>query len=440
MTRSPGHTPGLTHSLVGQVHHPRAAVQWLQRLSGVDMDANRSLGTRGLAALVVFGLFPQLLSAAPDIALQMSADVAVPAAGQPVEFTVKASNVGDASATGVVVTDKLPAELAIPAGRAVFASVGTYDPATGAWSIGSLDPGTSATLVIPAIVVASTQPPCIVNIAETSHSLDTQRANNRALVAVRRTVADRCVDLKVTAFNTSSYECGNSMRLSYAVSVSNAGPDDASNVYVDLSQAPVIAPNLRLTGTNCSGTRCVLGSLASGAASSLEVTSDSFSNNKDRSVTLLLATSSSDTDYSTSNNQLTIERSLPALQKCISVDEGWDDVIAARGFRCFIATAAYGSPLEPHVVVLREFRDRYLQRSAAGRAFIQVYYRYSPPVAAVIAEHDWLRFLARMLLTPLVLAIAFPLRTGVLLAVALSLALGLLRKASISGKTARSRY
>lgn len=385
------------------------------------MEAIRSLGTRGLAALMVFGLFPPLLAAAPDIALQMSVDVAVPAAGQPVEFTVKASNVGDAAAAGVVVIDRLPAELAIPAGRAAFTSVGIYDPITGTWSIGSLDPGASATLLIPAIVVAPTPPPCIVNMAETSHSLDTQRANNRVLVAVRRTAADRCVDLGITAFNTSGYDCGNSMRLSYAVSVNNAGPDDAGNVFVDLSQTPTIAPNLRFTGTNCSGTRCVLGSLVSGASSSLEVTSDSFSNSKDRSVTLLFATSSGDTDYSTTNNQLAIERSLPALQKCISVDEGWDDVIAASGFRCFIATAAYGSPLEPHVVALREFRDRYLARSAAGRAFIRFYYRYSPPVAAVVAEHDWLRFLVRMLLTPLVLAMAFPLRAGVLLAVLLVL-------------------
>ena len=36
--------------------------------------------------------------AAPEIAVQMSADVAVPAAGQPVEFTVKAGNVGGAAA------------------------------------------------------------------------------------------------------------------------------------------------------------------------------------------------------------------------------------------------------------------------------------------------------------------------------------------------------
>ena len=76
------------------------------------METSRSVGTRGLAALVAFGFFPQLLSAAPDIALQMNVEVAVPAVGPPVEFTVKASNVGDAAAAGVVVSDKLPAELA----------------------------------------------------------------------------------------------------------------------------------------------------------------------------------------------------------------------------------------------------------------------------------------------------------------------------------------
>jgi hypothetical protein len=91
---------------------------------------------------------------------------------------------------------------------------------------------------------------------------------------------------------------------------------------------------------------------------------------------------------------------------------------------CFIATAAYGSALEPHVMALREFRDRYLQRSAFGRAFIRFYYRYSPPVAAVIAQHEWLRLIVRMLLTPLVLIVAFPLRGAAVLMLALALFFG----------------
>jgi hypothetical protein len=54
-------------------------------------------------------------------------------------------------------------------------------------------------------------------------------------------------------------------------------------------------------------------------------------------------------------------------------------------------------------------------------------------VAAVIAEHDWLRFLVRMLLTPLVLAIAFPVRAGVLLAV-LGVLAGYASKLSRAGR------
>lgn len=69
---------------------------------------------------------------------------------------------------------------------------------------------------------------------------------------------------------------------------------------------------------------------------------------------------------------------------------------------CFVATAAYGSPLADDIWALRRFRDRYLMTNQAGRAFVDVYYAVGPYAADFIAEHPWLRTTTRVLLTPLV--------------------------------------
>ncbi len=79
---------------------------------------------------------------------------------------------------------------------------------------------------------------------------------------------------------------------------------------------------------------------------------------------------------------------------------------------CFIATAAYGSPLQPSVKILREFRDRYFLGSRLGRSFVTLYYETSPPVADFIATRDSLRAIIRVVLLPLIGASWLALKIG----------------------------
>jgi hypothetical protein len=87
---------------------------------------------------------------------------------------------------------------------------------------------------------------------------------------------------------------------------------------------------------------------------------------------------------------------------------------------CFIATAAYGSPLEAELGTFRAFRDGVLLKSSAGVAIVEGYYQWSPPAAEYIAGRPALAWAARIILTPLawamkapVLAVTFVLLLGV---------------------------
>jgi uncharacterized repeat protein (TIGR01451 family) len=87
-----------------------------------------------------------------------------------------------------------------------------------------------------------------------------------------------------------------------------------------------------------------------------------------------------------------------------------DDILANSddGGNCFIATAAYGSYMEPEVRILREFRDEYLMSHGAGRTFVEWYYRASPPAAALIRDHAWMRSVVRAFLSPAVYGLKYP--------------------------------
>jgi hypothetical protein len=69
---------------------------------------------------------------------------------------------------------------------------------------------------------------------------------------------------------------------------------------------------------------------------------------------------------------------------------------------CFIATAAYGTPMAEEIQVLRDFRDGYLLTNPVGETLVELYYRVSPPIAEFISEHPSLKPIVRAGLAPAV--------------------------------------
>jgi len=93
------------------------------------------------------------------------------------------------------------------------------------------------------------------------------------------------------------------------------------------------------------------------------------------------------------------------------------DVDGGGGKSCFIATAAFGSPLAGEVNLLRQFRDRFLLTSAAGRTFVAWYYANGPAAADFIRNKPLVRAAVCAALYPLV-GFSFVLVNGWLPAVA----------------------
>lgn len=76
--------------------------------------------------------------------------------------------------------------------------------------------------------------------------------------------------------------------------------------------------------------------------------------------------------------------------------------LAEDDSNCFIATAAFGSPMAKQVNILRQFRDRYLLTNAFGRRFVSWYYRNGPVAANFIKDKPLAKAAVRIALYPLI--------------------------------------
>jgi uncharacterized repeat protein (TIGR01451 family) len=165
---------------------------------------------------------------AADLSLNKTVNNATPNVGDNVTFTITLTNGGPSTATGVQVTDLLPAGLSFVSSTA---SQGSYDNGTGVWTVGSVANGASPTLTITATVTTSGAK---TNTAQVTASgvfdPDSTPNNNNAGEddQASATVTPPSADLSVTKTDSPDpVAIGND--ITYTITVTNAGPNTATN-------------------------------------------------------------------------------------------------------------------------------------------------------------------------------------------------------------------
>ena len=160
-----------------------------------------------------------------DIGLGKSATPSAPAENGLVTYAVVATNFGPDAATGVAVTDLLPAGVTY---LSHAAGQGTYDSGSGIWTIGTLDPLQVATLLLTAIVETNTAGTAITNAATVTavDQVDSISGNDSAQVVV--SPGESMLDLVKTALPAGPVRAGDT--IAYTLAITNRSGMDQTAV------------------------------------------------------------------------------------------------------------------------------------------------------------------------------------------------------------------
>ena len=332
-----------------------------------------------------------------DLALTKTDNSPSQIIGFPFVYTLNIMNRGPDTAHDLILTETIPPE----------ASLGIIIPAKGNCAgsrelvcrLGSLNADESTTVtieVIPTITRAlGTQ-------AQVTSSVTDPTPDNKE------------VDLAVTLEGPTTLP--NPGPITYTITMTNNGPDTANGVevsdQVSTSLANLIEAKLIVEGgddqkcltlldfctDNCDQVEaelivagCAVGTLAFGEVRQATVRVNLPEGDQISLVNLL--TTSNDTNPS--NN-------IAALGTTVGNPSSGGGGGGGGDGGCFIATAAFGSPLAREVQVLRHFRDQYLLPYQTGQLLVRGYYYTSPPLANFIAQHSGLKQMVRLALWPMV--------------------------------------
>lgn len=96
----------------------------------------------------------------------------------------------------------------------------------------------------------------------------------------------------------------------------------------------------------------------------------------------------------------------PALSESAPTTTGSSQDTNTSGGGCLIATAAFGSELEPQIQLLREIRDNSVMTTSSGTSFMtafnQFYYTFSPTIADWERQNEPFRQAVKLTVTPMI--------------------------------------
>jgi uncharacterized repeat protein (TIGR01451 family) len=319
--------------------------------------------------------------------------------GDLIEYRLEVVNEGTASVAGVEVLDTLPAEVTFV--QATPTPGGSYDPTSRVWTLPTL--GTAA-----ADKTAELRIEAMVSQNLITGPTDVVTATNRAEVVAPASqlpleaqtttniVCTFCIDWEIVSVTLdsayTSFPDPFELRFFLHVEVTNNGPV-TSDATVSVTHFDISGGGLGIA--TLSPALPVPVSLDPGQTQIITFATD-----------WLVAPDSNYTiswEFEVSDVSL-----LDPIMPNTAADFWTGTVEGGGGGGCFIATAAYGSYLDPHVRSLRRFRDETLMRSWLGRTLVSWYYEFSPPIAAYIEHNESLKTITRVVLTPVVFAIEAP--------------------------------
>ena len=141
-------------------------------------------------------------------------------------------------------------------------------------------------------------------------------------------------------------------------------------------------------------------------SSSIGQTSSSIATTSPRTTTVTLQTMTISTSQATQTVSTTTTVTTSSSTSHPTETRTGFSTMPLPAMRCVIATAAFGSELQPEIQFLRGFRDEKVMSTYGGRMFVAVfnvaYYAVSPPLAKCVAEHPSAGSIVRILIYPLI--------------------------------------